>query len=144
MQTSFYASGFLYSLKTHQILLLKTPQKDDIASLWSTLGGEGSEGEEAIATFQRIIQKLLNISLKKKDIYPVYDYFHSTRNKISYVFYAEVGKTKIFNASKKGILSWFSFHETLKLPFTTQTKQDLVVGERVINAMWRDKFLDVS
>ena len=144
MQTSFYASGFLYSLKTHQILLLQTPQKDDIASIWSTLGGEGSVGEEAIATFQRIIQKLLNISLKKKDIYPIYDYFHTTRNKISYVFYAEVGKTKIFNASKRGILSWFSFHETLKLPFTTQTKQDLVVGQRVISAKWRDKFLDVS
>lgn len=144
MQTSFYASGFLYSLKTHQILLLQTPQKDDIASIWSTLGGEGNEGEEAQAVFQRIIQKLLNINLKKKDIYPVYDYFHATRNKISYVFYGEVGKTKIFNVSKEGILSWFSFHETLKLPFTTQTKQDLVVGQRVISARWRDKFPDVS
>lgn len=101
------------------------------------LGGESKEGEEAQITFQRIIYKLLDINLKLKHIYPVYDYFHNTRNKVSYVFYAEVGKTKIFNASR-GNLSWFTFHETLKLPFTAQTKQDIVVGERVINAKWRD------
>lgn len=102
------------------------------------LGGEGKDGEEAQVTFQRIISKLLNINLKVKHIYPVYDYFHNARNKINYVFYAEVGKAKVFNASKRGTLSWVSFRETLKLPFTTQTKQDIVVGERVINAKWRD------
>ena len=107
-------------------------------SLWSTMGGESINGEEAQIAFQRIVNKLLNINLKPKDIYPVYDYFHNTRNKVSYVFYAEVGKTRIFNASKRGTLSWFTFHETLKLPFTSQTKQDIVVGERVINAKWRD------
>jgi len=136
--TSFYASGFLYSLKTHQILLLQAKQKKDMPSLWSTMGGESINGEEAQIAFQRIVNKLLNINLKPKDIYPVYDYFHNTRNKVSYVFYAEVGKTRIFNASKRGTLSWFTFHETLKLPFTSQTKQDIVVGERVINAKWRD------
>jgi ADP-ribose pyrophosphatase YjhB (NUDIX family) len=138
VQNSFYASGFLYSIKTHQILLLKSPQKNDLASSWSMLGGEGKGGEEAEVTFQRIISKLLNINLKKERIYPVYDYFHNTRNKINHVFYAEVGKTKTFNSSKVGIFSWVSFRETLKLPFTSQTKQDIVVGERVINAKWRD------
>lgn len=138
VQTSFYASGFLYSLKTHQILLLQPRQKDDVSALWSTLGGESKEGEEAQVTFQRIISKLLNINLKAKHIYPVYDYFHSTHNKLNYVFYAEVGKTKNFTDSKSGSLSWFTFSETVKLPFTTQTKQDVVVGERVINAKWRE------
>lgn len=145
MHNSFYASGFLYSLKTHQILLLQSIQKndpdsigDDGSSFWSMLGGESKDGEEAPLTFQRIISKLLNINLKVKHIYPVYDYFHNVRNKINYVFYAEVGEAKLFNASKRGILSWVSFRETLKLPFTTQTKQDIVVGERVINAKWRE------
>lgn len=138
MHSTFYASGFLYSLKTHQILLLQSRQKNDVSSFWSLLGGESKNGEEAQITFQRIISKLLNINLKVKHIYPVYDYFHNTRNKINYVFYAEVGKAKVFNASKTGILSWVSFRETLKLPFTTQTKQDIVVGERVINAKWRE------
>lgn len=107
-------------------------------SLWSTLGGDSIEGEDAQLAFQRIINKKLNLNIKVKNIYPIYDYFHSVRNRANYVFYAEVGKTKTFNASKKGIFSWFTFKETLKLPFTTQIKQDIVVGERVINAKWRD------
>lgn len=138
MHLPFYASGFLYNLKTHQILLLQPKQNNDEPSLWSTMGGESMEGEEAQVAFQRIINKLLNINLKPKSIYPVYDYFHNTRNKLNYVFYAEVGNTKKFNDLKKGSLSWFSFGETLKLPFTLQTKQDIVVGERVINAKWRE------
>lgn len=138
MHPPFYASGFLYSLKTHQILLLQSTEENDSSPFWSMLGGESKDGEEAPLTFQRIISKLLNINLKEKHIYPVYDYFHNARNKVNYVFYAEVGKAKVFTTSKRGTLSWVSFRETLKLPFTTQTKQDLVVGERVINAKWRD------
>ncbi len=138
MQTSFYTSGFLYSLKTHQILLLQSNQKEDVQTLWSTLGGDSIKGEGAEISFQRIINKLLNINLKAKDIYPIYDYFHNTRNKLNYVFYAEIQDTKIFNNFKKGNLSWFSFSETVKLLFTSQTKQDILVGQRVINAKWRD------
>ena len=102
------------------------------------LGGESINGEEAQITFQRIANKLLSINLKPKDIYPVYDYFHNTYNKLHYVFYAEVGNIKNFNSLKKGSLSWFTFSETLKLHFTNQTKQDIIVSERVINAKWRD------
>lgn len=95
-------------------------------------------GEESQAAFQRIINKLLNINLKEKNIYPVYDYFSNSRNKLHYVFYAEVRSNKSFNGLKKGSLSWFTFNEALKLPATAQTKQDIVVGERVINAIRRD------
>ncbi|OGE37037.1 hypothetical protein A3B45_04110 [Candidatus Daviesbacteria bacterium RIFCSPLOWO2_01_FULL_39_12] len=138
MQNSFYASGFLYSLKTHQILLLQPRQKNGIPPIWSMPGGEGKEGEEAYLAFQRVIYKIFNLNLNAKHIYPVYDYFHATRNKVNYVFYAEVGSTKTFNTPRGDLLSWFSFSETSKLPFNPQTKQDLVVGERVINAKWRD------
>lgn len=138
VQTSFYASGFLYSLKTHQILLLESKQRDDVSSLWSMLGGESKNGEEAQIAFQRIINKLLKINLKEKNIYPVYDYFHNTKNKLHYVFYVEVRSAKRFNGLKKGGLSWFTFSEAFKLPVTTQTKQDIIVGERVISAKWRD------
>ncbi len=139
MQTpSFYASGFLYSLKTHQILLLKPQQTDSADSLWSTLGGESGEGEEAEAAFQRIVNELLDVNLKTKDIYPVYDYFHETKDKINYVFYGEVKNPKKFNHFKENICSWVTFHEIPKLPFTTHSKQDVIVGERVINAKWRD------
>lgn len=102
------------------------------------LGGESEGEEEAQVAFQRIVNKLLKLNLKSKNIYPIYDYFSNTRNKFNFVFYAEVGSTKSFNTLKKSSLSWFKFSETLKLPFTAQTKQDIVVGERVINAKWRE------
>ncbi len=135
---SFYASGFLYSPKTHQILLLKTQQKDSADFLWSTLGGESSDGEEAQAAFQRIINKLLDLNLKDKDIYPIYDYPYDTADKVNYVFYAEVKNPKKFNPLKRGDPSWITFDEISKLLFAARTKQDVIVGERVINAKWRE------
>lgn len=137
VQTSFYASGFLYSRKTHQILLL-TPQPDNTHALWSTFRGEGSEGEEAQATFQRIINELFSLELKTKDIYPVYDYFHDTEEKINFVFYAEVKNPQILNNLKDDTCSWVDFHEVAKLPFALHSKQDVIVGERVISAKRRD------
>lgn len=112
--------------------------KDSEDFLWSTFGGKNCDGEEAQTTFQRIINKLLNINLKTKVIYPVYDYFHNTRNKLNYVFYAEVKHTKKFDPFMGDIFSWVNFDEISKLLFTAGTKQDVIVGERVINAKWRD------
>ena len=137
MHKSFYASGFLYSLKTHKILLLQSEQKDDQASVWSTIGGESKGGEDARATFQRIISELLNLNLKEKNIFPVYDYFHDKLDKINYVFYGEVGADEKFVSPKHNTFSWLGFAETIKLLFPAHTKQDLIVGERVVNAKWR-------
>lgn len=134
----FYVSGFLYSPKTHQILLLKSQQKDSTDFLWSTLGGESSNGEEAQIAFQRIVNELLDLNLKTKDIYPVYDYFHDTRDKINYVFYAQVKSPREFNRLKKGTFSWVAFNETSKFLFTAHSKQDVIVGERVIKAKMRE------
>lgn len=138
MQTSFYASGFIYSTKNHQILLLKLQQKDTTDLLWSTLGGESSAGEDAGTAFQRIINDLLDLNLKAKDIHPIYDYFHDTRDKTNYVFYGVVKNSKEFNCLKDDTFSWVAFRETSKLPFAPHSKQDVIVGERVISAKWRD------
>lgn len=138
MHKSFYASGFLYSLKTHKILLLQSPKKDDLASLWSMLGGESNEGEEAQDAFQRIVHELLDVNLKVKHIYPIYDYFHDTLDKTNYVFYAEVKNPQVFKSIKESSFSWVSFSETVKLLLSAHTKQDVIVGERVINAKWRE------
>lgn len=138
MHKSFYANGFLYSLKTHQILLLKLQQKDSTAFLWSTIGGESRKGEDAQTAFQRIINESLHLNLKAKDIYPIYDYFHSTLDKVNYVFYAQVKNSREFASFKGDTFSWVAFDETSKLLFTAHTKQDVIVGQRVINAKWRE------
>ncbi len=130
MQKNFYASGFLYNLKTRQILLLKPAQQDDSLTKWSMFGGEGQEGEDAPMAFGRIVKELLDLELKTKQICPVYDYFHEAMDKFNYVFYAEVKKP--LDETKLNNLSWVTFQETLKLVFSSHTKQDVIVGERVI------------
>lgn len=137
MHNSFYASGFLYSLKTHQILLLQAPKKNGINTQWSTISGESEEGEDARSAFQRIVHEHLNLNLEMEHIYPIYDYLKETNGKVNYVFYAEVKNTKFSNLAKEGTLSWITFSETIKLLFTDHIKQDVIVGERVINAKWR-------
>lgn len=138
MQPTFHASGFLYSLKTHQILLIQSKQQEDKSPLWSTLGGDGLEGENAQATFARIVSESLHLNLKDKDIYSVYDYTHESLQKVNFVFYAEVQNSEEFDSSKGDTFSWVAFSETSKLPFAPHSKQDVIVGERVINAKWRD------
>lgn len=138
MHNSFYASGFLYSLKTNQILLLQSKQTDDAKSQWSMLGGESREGEEAEETFQRIVNDLLDANLEKKHIHPVYDYFHDTLGKTNYVFYGEVKAAKDFDALAENSFSWIAFSGMPKLLFSNHTKQDVIVGERVINLKARE------
>lgn len=98
------------------------------------LSGESCEGEDAQATFQRIVSELLNLDIKEKNIYPIYDYFHDEKNKNNFVFYAEVKNSQDFDCP----FSWVGFNETSKLPFAPHSKQDVIVGERVIHAKWRD------
>lgn len=134
VQTSFYASGFLYSLKTQQILLFNP---SNVNSSWSTIGGESKTGEEAEVTFQRIVMELLNLNLEMKHIYPIYDYFSDILKKTNYVFYGEVKKIPVFNFPKINTFSWLAFNETLKLLFSQNNKQDVTVGQRVINLKQR-------
>ncbi|MBU1000710.1 NUDIX domain-containing protein [Patescibacteria group bacterium] len=139
MQAPFYVSGFLYNPKTHQILLIQSKQKtEDTDVQWSMLEGEGTTEEKPQVVFQRIVNQLLKINLKPKKIYSVYDYFHKKRNEHNFIFYTEIKNIKKIRNLKKSNLSWFKFSETSKLSFTKQTKQDVIVGERVVNAKWRE------
>lgn len=138
MQIPSYISGFIYSIKTHKILLIQSDQA------WSTFGGECSEGEEAQVAFRRIASEKLNLDLKAKNIYPIYDYFHSKMNKNNFVFYGEIKKHQNFACLKEGTYCWVAFNEISKLMFANTSKQDVIVGERVISARWRDSVLTHS
>lgn len=138
VQTPFYTSGFLYNLKTNKILLLKSQLKDSADFLWSTLGGDGNEVEDAKVAFGRVINGLLNISLKPKDIFPIYDYFHEEQDKFNFVFYAQVKNVQEFNNIEGCAFSWVGFDQIPKLLFTEHSKQDVIVGERVIKLKSRE------
>lgn len=115
------------------------PQQENVivSSVWSMFGETNRKGEDGIATFQRTIYEALDIRLARKNIYPVYDYFNATFNKTHYVYYAQVPKMQNY-ALAGDTLSWFTFRQTVKLAFTKQTKQDIVVAQRVIEAQERE------
>lgn len=137
MHKSFYASGFLYNLPTQQILL---QQNNSLTNFWSLFGRKGRNNENPIRVFQKAISQQLRINLALEAIYPVYDYFKSGIGKTCYVFYAQVGlKEKDFLSTKDFTAEWFTFKQTTKLSFSDQTKQDIIVAQRVINAKARDE-----
>ncbi|MBI4080382.1 MAG: NUDIX domain-containing protein [Candidatus Levybacteria bacterium] len=139
MHKAFYASGFLYRPQTQQILLQQlTKDTPNTSPIWSLIGGESQKEEQAERTFQKIIAKLLKVKLDVKSITAVYDYFHNEHKKIHFVLYGEVGERQPIRIPKGATFSWFTFQQTLKLPFSDQTKQDIIVAQRVINAKIRE------
>lgn len=139
MHKAFYASGFLYLPTTQQILLQQSKENSaNTTSVWSLIGGKGYKTEHPHKTFHRIVHQLLKLKLNIKNIYPVYDYINNTQNTIHYVVYAEVTKAKNFSPTPTYSFSWVTFKQTLKMPFHPQTKQNIIVGERVVKAKKRD------
>ena len=96
--------------------------------------GCGIGEEDPQKSFQRKIYQLLNLRLNEKCIYPVYDYFNDTLNTIHYVFYAQVKTMNNLLMPDKDTLFWFTFKQITKLPLSEQTKQDIIVSQRVIQA----------
>ena len=141
MHKPFYTSGFLYHVASQQILLHQSNLPNNPLSVWDIFGGTSRVGEDAQTAFQRIMYERMNIRLGAKCLFPVYDYDFNTHNIVHYVLYAEVKRLYTFPSFNTGMLSWFTFKQTAKLSFSNQTKQDVIVSERVIRAQARDDTL---
>ena len=138
MHKKFYASGFLYNPSARKILLRQQLDKYN-SPLWCFFGKEKSNEKNPEQVFQKLIRKLLNIKINTKKIEPVYSYFHPALKKDHFVVYAEIDETKNFSSKNKALLSWFTFKQATKLPIDPQTKHDLVVSQRVIDAKIRKR-----
>lgn len=136
MHKGFYASGFLYHPRTQRILL---QQKNyiDKSSKWCLIGLECQKDVKAEESFRKAIEKILHLKIKPSSVKYIYDYFHEETNKNHYVSYAKVGKLEKFQPSNGSTFAWFSFKEISKLDLSEQTRQDITVGQRVINASIR-------
>jgi len=135
MHNDFYASGFLYHPKTQQILL----QQEITAELeptWSLFGGDSSGKETSEEAFKRIIKSALKLDLKLNTICQIYNYFHEEKHKDSFVHYAKVRKMEKF-VNGKFTYAWFTFKEIQKLRIPNSVKQDIIVGQRVIDSAVR-------
>jgi len=136
MHKDFYASGFLYHPKSQQILL-QQPNTADMGAEWSLFEGKSLNGETAERAFKRIIHSHLHLELKPKNIFPIYSYFHTDKGKHNYIHYAIVRKLETFPNTKKTLFSWFTFKQVQKLHISDQIKQDIIVGQRVIDSAMR-------
>lgn len=135
MHKSFYASGFIYSLPTQQILL----QQSSNAPFWLLFGDKSQKNEKPIQTFRRSISQQLKIKIPSKIIYFIYDY-SKEQDENYHIFYAQIeNRSKKFRVRKGYIVEWFTFKQLSKLQLTEQTKQNIIVGQRVILAASRDK-----
>jgi hypothetical protein len=136
MHKGFYASGFLYHLPSEQILLQQQHGNDKLP-LWSLFGEPILSSETAEVTFQRAIYSLLNIKLALKSIYPIYTYFHKDMGKNNTIVYAEVKKLHRLSSVNTVKYAWFTLKQVFKLQLLEQTKHDIIIGQRVINARMR-------
>ncbi len=134
MHKKIYASGFLYHTPTQQVLL---QQHESSAPTWSLFSGEGQDGEDPIVIFKEIVSSQLKIKLSLKDINSIYDYFNEELSRHSHLLYALADKKKDTYTNEGYTMRWFTFKEIYKLPIDRQTRQDITVGKRVIDAITR-------
>lgn len=133
MHKTFYASGFLYHPKTHQILLQQTKSVENNRS-WTLLTVD-HESEDGIRDrFLEKINENLNLKLKSNSVFSVYNYIYQDKN--IFIFYAVTNKLQNY-ASENSIYTWFSFKQVKKLSLSDQTKQDIIIGQRVIDSSIR-------
>lgn len=136
MHKDFYASGFLYHPRSQQILL-QQENTADIEPTWSLFGGDSLNNETSEEAFMRIVNSALKLDLKLNAIAQIYNYFHEEKHKDSFVHYAKVRKMEKFAGNKKFTYGWFTFKEIQKLHIPNSVKQDIVVGQRVIDSAIR-------
>ena len=136
MHKKFYASGFLYYLPTQRILLhQQTSSSSTLLSPWRLFGSLYTEKEEPETVFKNIIHETL--SIKIGIVNTVYSYFNTNTNTNQVIVYSELKTLKNFSSKNGLTFVWFSFKEVIKLQITEQTKHDIVVGHRVIEAAAR-------
>lgn len=132
-----YTSGFLYHPPSEQILLQQYSSESNMFSPWLLFGETFYKKDSPEVTFKNLIFRLLNVKIEI--IYLVYSYPNKKSQRDQHIFYSEIEKIHNF-PSKNGInFGWFSFKEVLKIKAAEQTKHDIVVGQRVINAATRKR-----
>ncbi len=132
MHKNFYASGFLYHSRSQQILL---QQKN--SEQWTLLSGNGLQNESWEETFKRVVENCVHIKPSLSSIKQIYTYFNHDLKKEHFVSYVTVQKLTKFSATKDTSFAWFTFKQVTKLNLSSQTKQDITVGKRVIDSFLR-------
>lgn len=138
MQNIHYVSGFLYFPASGKILLQQKGE-DINSSAWSLFSGKRTTNGVS-ESFQKIIFDQLNVNLKSDSIKPIYDYKHTEKSEIHFIYYAQVTHENLHtNAKSKCKAKWFSLKEINKISLKPQVRHDIMIGARVILANQREK-----
>jgi ADP-ribose pyrophosphatase YjhB (NUDIX family) len=138
MHNSFYASGFLLHPSSQRILLQQYNSDSQVPE-WTLFSTAGKGQETPNQAFHRLITEELGVPVKITDVYAVYDYSHKEKNVPHHIFYAVVDKVDEEETPLiENKTSWFYFRQIIKLTMKPQTKQDITVGQRVINLAIRE------
>ncbi|MDP2638404.1 MAG: hypothetical protein Q8P26_05070 [Candidatus Levybacteria bacterium] len=135
MHKNFYASGFLYHPSSQQILLQQNNSMPLISPSWVLVGGQYLEKEDPEALFKNKIFELLDIKIKV--VHSIYSYLNENTDEFQYIVYSNLSKFQNFSSKSSLTFAWFYFKDVLKLKIAEQTKHDIVVGQRVIEAAER-------
>ena len=135
MLKNIYASGFLFHPASQQILLQQAVSSLPTLSPWSLLNGFYTQDENPDSVFKNAVSDLLGVQVHIA--YPVYSYFNENTGMSQFIFYSELPRIQDFVTQEGLTFSWFSFKNVLKLNTSEQTKHDIVVGKRVIEASER-------
>ncbi len=141
MHKTFYASGFLFHSPSQRILLQQKQSESLVTSPWSLFEEQHAENKLPENILKDTLSKLLNINIK--NLYKVYSYTKDYAKNYS-LFYATVEKLEEFAPCNGYVFRWFSFKDVIKLKANLQTKHDIVIGQRVINALGRDNDVDLQ
>lgn len=135
MHKTFYASGFLFHLPSQQILLQQKQSTSPVVSPWIFFGNKHAINKKPEKIFEETLSKLLKININKLNKIYSYtkDYFQ-----IHTLFYATLDELEEFAPVNGYVFRWFSFKDVLKIKISEQTKHDIVIGQRVIDALERD------
>ena len=134
MAHALYASGFIFHPPTQQILLQQTSPE----TVWSLIGGTHVSTETAEKAFQRIVKSVLKINIALSSIHPIYAYIREDMGRKHSILFAEILDIKKIPTKKGTLFTWFSRKQITKLPLDPQTKQDIIVGQRVIDSRLRE------
>lgn len=135
MLKGYYVSGFLYHEPSNQILL---QQSLSTSPSWSLFESEEVEEDASpVTTFAELIHNTLQLKLVIKTIQEVYTYLNEDVNKNYAITYAPVRSLKTIPSQDGKNYKWFGSREILKLNLSPQTRHDVTVGQRVIDAKLR-------
>lgn len=136
MHKTFYASGFLYHPKSEQILLQQKNSAEQNPA-WSLFGKKVLKNKSGEQTFIDVFFEKLSIKLPVKNINTVYTYSDENKGLKYNIYYAEVKRLHKPSDTSLNEFGWFNFKQIQKLNLTEQTRQDILIGQRVVDSSIR-------